>query len=175
MLEITQIHGNVGEFVGAFGVVATLIYLAIQVRYSAVLLENNNAAMTENTRLAKAAAMDRHNDAVSRWRGRLISSEDVADLWLMAVDGERPDGVAYLRLQNLLIDWVNTYRSNFGRANAVGDEGLARQAVMSVVPFINQSRVIRDFWFENRALNEVSAKEFVLAIEAEIETDLDDT
>ena len=46
---------------------------------------------------------------------------------------------------------------------------------MSVVPFINQSRVIRDFWFENRALNEVSAKEFVLAIEAEIETDLDDT
>ena len=32
MLEVTQVLGNVGEFVGALGVVATLIYLAIQVR-----------------------------------------------------------------------------------------------------------------------------------------------
>jgi hypothetical protein len=35
MLEITQILGNLGEFVGALAVVATLIYLAIQVRHSA--------------------------------------------------------------------------------------------------------------------------------------------
>ncbi len=65
MLEITQILGNIGEFVGALGVVATLIYLAVQVRHSAVLLESNNAAMAENTKLIRAAAIDRYSDAVS--------------------------------------------------------------------------------------------------------------
>jgi len=72
MIEITQILGNLGEFVGAFAVVATLIYLAIQVRHSAKLLEINNEASKENARFARAAAIDRHSDVVSRWRGRLI-------------------------------------------------------------------------------------------------------
>ena len=168
MLEITQILGNIGEFVGALGVVATLIYLAVQVRHSAVLLESNNAAMAENTKLVRAAAVDRYSDAVSRWRGRLIESEDVARLWQKALDEEHLEGVENLRLHNLLIDWVNTYRSNFSRAKVVGNEGLASQAVMSVVPFINQSHVIRDFWFAGRSMNEVSAKEFVEAVEHEL-------
>jgi hypothetical protein len=168
MLEITQILGNIGEFVGALGVVATLIYLAVQVRHSAVLLESNNAAMAENTKLVRAAAIDRYSDAVSRWRGRLIESEDVAHLWQKALDEEHSEGVENLRLQNLLIDWVNTYRSNFNRAKVVGNEGLARQAVMSVVLVINQSSVIRDFWFASRPMNEVSAKDFVDAIEHEM-------
>ncbi len=175
MLEITQILGNIGEFVGALGVVATLIYLAIQVRHSAVLLESNNAATIENTNLVKAAAVDRYSDAVSRWRGRLIDSEEVARLWQKALDEENLEGVEALRLQNLLIDWVNTYRSNFNRAKVVGNEGLARQAVMSVVPNINQSRVIRDFWFRSRHMNEVSAKEFLEAVEHEIQPNKETT
>jgi hypothetical protein len=125
--------------------------------------------MTENTKLVKAAAVDRYSDAVSRWRGRLIESEEVARLWQKALDDENLEGVEALRLQNLLIDWVNTYRSNFNRAKVVGNEGLARQAVMSVVPNINQSRVIRDFWFRSRHMNEVSAKEFTEAVEHEIQ------
>ncbi len=168
MLEVTQVLGNLGEFVGALGVVATLIYLAIQVRHSAVLLESNNAAMAENTKLVKAAAVDRYSDAVGRWRGRLIESEDVARLWQKALDEENVEGVEYVRLQNLLIDWVNTYRSNFNRAKVVGNEGLASQEVMSVVPIINQSQVIRDFWFAARPMNEESAKEFVEAVEQKI-------
>ncbi len=32
LLEISQVLGNLGEFVGAIAVVATLLYLAIQVR-----------------------------------------------------------------------------------------------------------------------------------------------
>jgi hypothetical protein len=33
-METLQMLGNLGEFVGAFAVVATLIYLTIQVRHS---------------------------------------------------------------------------------------------------------------------------------------------
>lgn len=175
MIEITQILGNLGEFVGALAVVATLIYLAIQVRHSAKLLEINNEASKENARFARAAAIDRHSDVVSRWRGRLIESEAVARLWQSAIEGEQLNGVDRIRRENLMIDWVNTYRSNFYRAKAVGDEGLARQAVMTVVPLINQSPVLREFWFEGRPLNVVSAKDFVVAVEHEIGTDVEET
>ncbi len=175
MMEITQILGNLGEFVGAIGVVATLIYVAIQVRHSAELLKINNAAIEENTRLARAAALERHSDAVSRWRGKLIESEAVARLWQSAIDGEQLDGVERVRWENLIIDWINTYRSNFFRAKAVGDEGLARQAVMTVVPLINQSPVLREFWFEGRPMNVVSAKDFVVAVEHEIGADVEET
>lgn len=175
MLEITQILGNLGEFVGAIGVVATLIYVAIQVRHSAELLKINNAAIQENARFARAAAIERHSDAVSRWRGKLIESEAVARLWQSAIDGDQLDGVERVRWENLMIDWINTYRSNFYRAKAVGDEGLARQAVMGVVPLINQSRVIREFWLESRPMNELAAKDFVVTVGHEIGADVEET
>ena len=167
-MEIIHALGSLGEFVGAIAVVLTLVYLAIQVRHGSALLAASNAAMEENTRLARAAAMDRHNDAVSRWRGRLIENEEVALLWQKAVRGDDLDDLTRIRLDNLLIDWINTYRSNFRRAKAVGDEGLARQTVMSVVPHIVGSTVVREFWDNGRAMNELAAVDFVNAVEEEI-------
>ena len=51
-LETTALLGNLGEFVGALAVVATLIYLAIQVRYAKASLDANTAALAEDRRLA---------------------------------------------------------------------------------------------------------------------------
>ena len=51
-LEPTALLGNLGEFVGALAVVATLIYLAIQVRYAKASLDANTAALAEDRRLA---------------------------------------------------------------------------------------------------------------------------
>jgi hypothetical protein len=47
-----QLLGNYGEFVGAIAVVATLVYLAVQVRHSKDSLEANTAALTAQTRQA---------------------------------------------------------------------------------------------------------------------------
>ena len=38
-IEISEILGNLGEFVGSIAVVATLIYLAVQVRYRKNLMK----------------------------------------------------------------------------------------------------------------------------------------
>ncbi len=40
-LEISQLLGDYGEFLGAIAIVVTLIYLAVQVRHSKELLERN--------------------------------------------------------------------------------------------------------------------------------------
>jgi hypothetical protein len=49
-IELSEVLGNLGEFVGSFAVVSTLIYLTIQVRHS-------RDAMQENARLAQGAVL----------------------------------------------------------------------------------------------------------------------
>lgn len=161
--------GALGELLGAIAVVLTLIYLSIQVRHSRELLESNRAAMDENTELARVAAMDRHNDAVSRWRGRLIEDPDVSLIWHKALHGGDLDDIGQLRLKNLFIDWVNTYRSNFGHAKVIGDEGLARQAVLTVASDLGRSPVLRGHWERARLMNELAALDFVNEVEREIQ------
>ena len=168
MVETIHVLGSLGEFVGAIAVVVTLVYLAIQVRHGSVLLEANNAAMDESARLARAAAMDRYSDAVSQWRGRIIESGELASLWQAAVRGEEMDDVSRLRFDNLAIDWMNTYRANFRRARTVGDDGLARQALMSVVGPLVDSAALKEAWDSGRPFNELGAPDFVAAVEEEI-------
>ncbi len=81
MAEWIALLGDLGEFFGAIGILITLVYLAIQVRHSRVLMEANFAAVEENSRLLKVSAMERYNEVVSNWRGRLIEHPDVAVLW----------------------------------------------------------------------------------------------
>jgi hypothetical protein len=169
LMSTAQLLGNLGEFVGSIGVIATLVYLAIQVRHSAALIHHNNVAMEESTKLAKVAAIDAYSDSVSRWRGRLVSNPEVATLWAKAMRDEEVQDVDRIRLENLLIDWVNTYRANFVRARAVGDDNLARQAILSVAPAIKRSRAARENWERGRPYNE-AAQEFVDAVDAELDS-----
>ena len=67
-METLQMLGNLGEFVGAFAVVATLIYLTIQVRHS-------RGAMEENSRLAQAAVIGTTFDHLSQFSRHSLGSD----------------------------------------------------------------------------------------------------
>lgn len=54
LMDTAQLLGNLGEFVGALAVVATLFYLAVQVRHSKDATEANTRSLDETSRLAKA-------------------------------------------------------------------------------------------------------------------------
>ena len=168
MAETIETLGNLGEFVGAIGIVVTLVYLSIQVRHSRSLIEANNVATEKNTRLVKAAAMDRYNDVVSRWRGRLIENEEVAKIWDKALRGQPVEGSDALRLENLWIDWINTYRANFSRAKAVGQDGLKHQAVMAVALNMRDVPIFLELWEWARPWNEASSEDFVESIDCEL-------
>jgi hypothetical protein len=60
--------GAIGDFVGGLGVVASLIYLATQVRHSARITE-------ENTREVTAAAREAVFGSFSRWRALVLDTE----------------------------------------------------------------------------------------------------
>ena len=170
-MTLTEL-GALGELIGAIAVVVTLVYLSIQVRHSRELLEAQRRTMEENARLNRAAAMNRHADAVSRWRGRLINDAQVAELWLRALSSEEISGVERVRMQNLFVDWVNTYRSAFSYAKSIGAHALSRQAVLSVSQELEQSRLLREFWDWGRSYNELAAADFVADVEEAVSTDL---
>ena len=152
--------GAIGELVGAAAVLFTLIVLLRQVGHS-------TSAMEESNRLDRASAIDRHSDTIGRWRGRLIESGDLARIWAVGrADGDL-DEIEKLRLNNLWIDFGNTQRANFTRARTVGEQGLARQAIMSVAAEKNQSTTFQREWEAGRPWNELSSPEFVALVEAE--------
>ena len=179
-MSTTQILGNIGEFVGAIGVVATLIYLTLQVRHSSLLLEMNSTALRQNTELAQAEVMDRYNAAVSRWRGRLIEDPELARLWVDVFGAENLSEVERLleahgfsrldaaRLQHLLIDWLNTYRGNYRRARLMGDAGLMYQSIRSVVAALMRSQLLREYWKQSHYFLAMGSEDFVEAVEAEL-------
>ena len=55
-METIQLLGSLGEFVGAIAVVATLVYLAIQVRHGKDAMDANTKSLDESRRLAVAQA-----------------------------------------------------------------------------------------------------------------------
>ena len=60
--------GSLGEIIGAIATVATLLYLAIQIR--------------SNTLASKRRALDNTIDRIARWSARLTESPDLLRAWI---------------------------------------------------------------------------------------------
>lgn len=154
--------GAIGEVVGAIAVVVTLLILVVQVR-------QNNRGLEEANRLNRAATIDRHADSVSRWRGRIMENPDLSRIWLAAIDSQNLSHEDLLRLNNLWIDFINTQRANYVRALTVGETGLARQAVRSVVAETSQSGLFLKLWQTTTPWHQMASPEFVAAVDEELD------
>ena len=153
---------QLGEVIGAVAVVVTLLILIVQVK-------QNNRSLEESNRLNRASTIDRHADSISRWRGRLMENADLSRIWLAAVKGRVENEEEILRLNNIWIDFINTQRANFVRANTVGELGLAAQAVRSVAAETSQSDVFKKLWKITSNWHRMASPEFVDAVDLEIE------
>ena len=66
--------GAAGEFVGAIGVVVTLVYLAYQIRQNTIQLEQGTLA-------ARAAAQNASNTALRETRSSIFESEEMSEIF----------------------------------------------------------------------------------------------
>ena len=153
--------GAIGEIVGAIAVVTTLIVLIIQLR-------QNTRSMDEANYLQKSAAIDKHAESIGSWRNQFISDENVAKIWCSMRDGKDLSQLDAVRFDNIWVNFVNTQRSNFIRANVVGEPGLARQAVLSVVVELASSDNFLEGWKATRHWNQLVSPDFVTAVEQEL-------
>ncbi|HEY5645769.1 MAG TPA: hypothetical protein VIS76_07505 [Pseudomonadales bacterium] len=153
--------GAVGETIGAIAVLLTLIVLLGQVR-------TGNRALAESNRLERSRAIDRHAESIAVWRGRIIENPELAEIWIRAHNDEPLNETELLRANNYFIELGNTQRSNFVRGKTVGEEGLRRQAVLSVAVEATQSHTLGELWQTLRPWMALASTEFVAAVDVEI-------
>ena len=151
--------GAIGEITGAIAVVSTLIILILQIRQS-------TKATLESNQLERAVAIDRHSESVARWRGRITENEDLSKIWVKARKDDQLTEVELLRINNLWIEFTNTQRSNFVRAETVGEQGLAEQAILALAVESTNSQIFRDLWIGIIPWIEVSSPRFVKLVQA---------
>ena len=77
-----QLLGNYGEFIGAIAVVATLFYLAVQVRHTKEATEANTKALEESQKIARTDSYLRRADVMERSMVQSALSEELADILL---------------------------------------------------------------------------------------------
>jgi len=95
-MEISQVLGNVGEFVGSIAVVATLLYLAIQVR--------------EAGRSSKFAAVQANRAMRIAWFSSLRDSSHLPAILTKVLAGEALETEDEIRLfYHYLANWGLTY------------------------------------------------------------------
>ncbi len=105
--ELSQTLGNFGEFVGAIAVVATLVYLAMQVRHSKEAMEANTRSLDEGRRLALAQAYENRTVTLL---DNLRDIRDSRHVELFATaDSDRPEDQIRTRLW---LRWWANYLDN---------------------------------------------------------------
>jgi hypothetical protein len=86
--------GSLGEFVGAIAVVATLVYLAIQVRHSKEAMEANTKSLDEGRKLALAQTYQARSDALQQMQMFLAASQELCEI-TEKIDPERASAEEY--------------------------------------------------------------------------------
>lgn len=98
--------GALGEVVGGFAVVVSLVYVAYQIRQSSRQIELNS-------RHVRAAMYHATNDSFFRWFSLLAQDQEVADLWLRGFRGETLSPDERVRYHALVSMLFFAYEGNF--------------------------------------------------------------
>ena len=163
-METIQMLGSLGEFVGAIAVVATLIYLTIQVRHS-------REAMEENSRLAQSAVLANTFVHFSQFRRHIIDDADVARIWREGCAGQELDENDRTRFEALGQELVFGVNSIFGQAVAAGNEDLVADMPPVLAGSVHANPGIRRIWGEVRGgLTARARSSFAEAVDAEIDS-----
>jgi len=75
-----QLLGNYGEFIGAIAAVATLLYLAVQIRQGKEATEANTRSVEESRRVALVDSYVRRLEAMDRAHTQLALSDQLSDI-----------------------------------------------------------------------------------------------
>ena len=136
LMDTAQLLGNFGEFVGAIGVVATLAYLAVQIR--------------QNTRATHAASHHAVTDSLNLGNIAMAQDAELAQIWVTGcsdrgslTDAERN------RLDMLLLAYFHVFDSLFYAARkGAGEQSLLRAEEPGFSHLLGLPGV-REWWDQN--------------------------
>ena len=139
-----QLLGNYGEFVGAIAVVATLAYLAVQVRHS-------RAATEANTKQLESATL---REMAGRMENRLLllaTDSDFADrVFRLNLEPESLSSLDQFQLFWYVTSWIGDYEEAY-RQHAIGSipESALTQRTVNMQNLLD-SEVAQRAWSTNQ-------------------------
>lgn len=86
-MEITEVLGNLGDFIGGIAVFGTIVYLAIQVRQGKAAIEANTQALHQQGRLVEAQASQTRAVQMVQHSQNIALSGELADIYQRFLDG----------------------------------------------------------------------------------------
>jgi len=131
--------GALSEFVGAAAVVATLAFLAVQIRQSRRTQQEANA-------LARASAVDKVFDQFTGFRRLLGSDRDVMRVWMGGCAEDDLDPVDRERFAQLATDFLVVFANWEQRAAAVGISEMAEAATAGLIETLDFYPGLRTVW-----------------------------
>ena len=143
--------GSIGEFVAAIATLATLVYLALQIR--------------QNTRSVQLSALEANVQAGNRVRELLIMDEGLSDLHSKGLQGySQLDRAERLRFGLLLQNFFSNIQAAFVRTGLMGvsgtrmrrdEDGVVHGLPFGGVSFLDSLLVhpgIREWWNRHQSL-----------------------
>ena len=146
--------GSLGEIIGAIATVATLLYLAIQIR--------------SNTLATKRQALDDTIDRIVRWSARLTESPDLLRAW---IDGHqsfsRLSIEDKLRFDSLAFELHAACEASLEAAKFGAVKSETAEAVQLMIAQLSRSDGIREWWTHLGSVK--FAKDFVREVDRLLE------
>ncbi len=126
--------GNIGEVVGAIGVIITLVYLGIQIGRS-----------------TKATRQQSYHNLVTRkseWLNLLADNEEVAKLWLSGMTGESMNPVESQRFVATMLSLMSHFQDVFLQRRAGIIEDSVWEAEQRLLAAVVNLPGVNDWWRE---------------------------
>ena len=125
--------GSLGEFLAAFGVVASLIFVGIQMRL--------------NTKEMQLRRSIDSNEEWSRFRRMLIEAGDVADILLRGQRGDESlDAIETLRFQLIVREHLRLAENQYRRVSLGYTTTGGLEAVRQQVRWLLRSSIASNLW-----------------------------
>ena len=103
-----------------FGVVAGLIFLAIEIRQNQTLLEQNQQTILRDQELQILSATQSEVEMFNDLRAQIYLDEELAKLWLEGRSGEFDSGVEEYRYHSLCSAWFIANGLSYERSIVLG-------------------------------------------------------
>ena len=134
--------GAIGEVVGAFAVVASLVYLAVQIR-------QNTNGLTMSLKATELAAFERNVEAGNRIREIFILNPDVSELYQRGLQSYADlDGSDKMRFAMVLSNVFSAFQGAYIRQQTYGNDPTNFAGSERLLDSYIRSRGVRE-WLSN--------------------------
>lgn len=137
--------GSIGELLGAIATVATLAYLAVQVR-------QNSAQMREATRVAQLTLLDRTVEAFSRYRA-LLAQPGISELFTRGLESYSTlSPPEKLRFRSVIEEYFFAYSATLERVAQDAYDNSTWNAQATGAASLLRSPGGAEWWAERRTI-----------------------